>query len=102
MDKRVQPIDHFDEAGAAGTAIAARGAAELDELLAPERDAAIAAVAGANIDLCFVKEFHDFYFSVFERIGYRFASQSSLRRLRRLICARKRVKTGPRAPFRSI
>ena len=31
--------------------------------------------------------------SVFERSGYRFASQSSLRRLRRLICGKKRVKT---------
>src|SRR6185436_1502170 len=31
--------------------------------------------------------------SVFERSGYRFAWQSSLRRLRRLICGRKRVKT---------
>src|SRR5207342_2357801 len=31
--------------------------------------------------------------SVFERSGYQFASQSSLRRLRRLICGRKRVKT---------
>src|ERR1700733_2856872 len=31
--------------------------------------------------------------SVFKRSGYRFAEQSSLRRLRRLVCGRKRVKT---------
>ena len=34
---------------------------ELDELLAPERHAAVSAVAGADIDLCLVKEFHDLY-----------------------------------------
>ena len=32
------------------------------------------------------------FHSVFERSGHRFAQQSSLRRLRRLICGRKRVK----------
>ena len=32
---------------------------ELDELLAAERHAAVATVAGADIDLCLVQEFHD-------------------------------------------
>ena len=43
---------------AAAAAIAAGGPAELDELLAPERNAAVAAVAGADIDLGLVEEFH--------------------------------------------
>src|SRR6185369_8085615 len=59
VDQRVQAVDHFDDDVAAAAAIAAGGAAELDELLAAERHAAVAAVAGADIDLCLVKEFHD-------------------------------------------
>ena len=58
VDQRVQPVDHFDDDVAAAAAIAAGGAAELDILLAAERHAAVSAVAGADIDLCFVKEFH--------------------------------------------
>src|SRR6202163_1683040 len=53
VDQRVQAIDHFDDDIAATAAIAAGGAAELDILLAAERHAAVTAVAGANIDLCF-------------------------------------------------
>ena len=58
VDQRVQSIDHFEDDIAAAAAIAAGGSAELDILLAAERHAAVPAVAGANIDLCFVKEFH--------------------------------------------
>src|ERR1700733_4020933 len=61
VDQRVQSIDDFDDDIAAATAIAPRGAAELDILLAAERHAAVAAVAGADIDLCFIQEFHDFH-----------------------------------------
>ncbi len=61
VDQRVQSIDHLDDDVAATAAIAAGGTAELDELLAAERHAAVTAIAGADIDLCFVKEFHDFY-----------------------------------------
>jgi hypothetical protein len=39
-----------------------------------------------------VEMIHGAPYSVFERSGNRFAQQSSLRRLRILICARKRVK----------
>src|SRR5207244_9994927 len=56
VDQRVQAIDHFDDDIAAAPAIAAGGTTELDELLAAERHAAVTAVAGADIDLCFVKE----------------------------------------------
>ena len=58
VDQRVEAVDRLDDDVAAAAAVAAAGAAELDELLAPERDAAVAAVAGANIDLGFVEEFH--------------------------------------------
>src|SRR4029077_732954 len=43
---------------AALAAVAAVRPAILDELLAPERHAAVAAVAGADVDLGFVEEFH--------------------------------------------
>ena len=59
VDQRVQPVDDLDDDVAATAAIAAGGAAELDEFLAAERHAAVTAVAGADIDLCLVKEFHD-------------------------------------------
>ena len=58
VDQRVEPVDAFEDDVAAAPAIAAGRAAELDELFAPERHAAVAAVAGADIDLGFVKEFH--------------------------------------------
>ena len=53
--------DGLDDDIAAAAAIAAGGAAELDILLAAERHAAVAAVAGADVDFCLVKEFHDLY-----------------------------------------
>jgi hypothetical protein len=61
VDQGVQSIDHFDDYVAAASAIAAITAirpAEFDELLAPERDTSVAAVAGADIDLRLIEEFH--------------------------------------------
>src|SRR4051812_7560135 len=58
IDQRVQPVGDLDDDVAAAPALAAAGPAELDILLAPERDAAIAAIAGADIDLGFIEEFH--------------------------------------------
>ena len=58
VDQRVEPIDRLDDDVAAAPAVAAARAAELDEFLAPERNAAVAAVAGTHIDLGFVEEFH--------------------------------------------
>ena len=59
VDQRVQPVDDLDDDVAAAAAIAAGGPAELDEFFAAERHAAVAAVAGADIDLGFVEEFHE-------------------------------------------
>ena len=59
VDQRVQPVDRLHPDVAAAAAVAAVRPAELDELLAPERDRAGAAVAGADIDLGLVEEFHD-------------------------------------------
>src|SRR5579872_462726 len=58
IDERVEPVDSDGDHVTALAAIAAVRPAELDEFLAPERHAAVAAVAGANIDLGFVEEFH--------------------------------------------
>ncbi len=58
VDQRIQSIDRFDDDVAAAAAIAPARSAELDILLAAERHAAVAAVAGADIDLGFVKKFH--------------------------------------------
>ena len=52
IDQRVQPAHGLGPDIAATTAIAAVRAAIFDEFLAPERDAARAAPAGANIYLC--------------------------------------------------
>jgi len=60
VDQRIEPIDRLRDHVPALAAIAAIGAAEFDELLAPERDAAVAAVAGADINLGFVEKFHWF------------------------------------------
>src|SRR5260364_126913 len=59
VDQGVEAIDGFDHDIAATAAIAAVRPAELDELLAPERNATVAAVAGAHIDLGFIEKFHD-------------------------------------------
>ena len=58
VDQRVEAVDAFDDDIAAAAAVAAVRAAEFDEFLAPERDAAGAAVAGADIDFGLVEEFH--------------------------------------------
>ena len=57
VDERVEVGDAFHPHVAALAAVAAVGAAELDELLAPERDAPVAAVAGRDVDLGLVEEF---------------------------------------------
>ena len=58
VDQRVEAVDRLDNDVAALAAVAAVGPAELDELLAPERDAAVAARAGRDVDLGLVEEFH--------------------------------------------
>src|ERR1700674_5279254 len=58
IDERVEAIHAFGNHIAAAPAIAAVRPAELDELLAPERHAARPAVAGADMDLGLVEEFH--------------------------------------------
>ncbi len=58
VDQGIQPVDSFREDVAAAPAVAAVGPAELDELLAAKGDRARAAVAGADIDLGLVEEFH--------------------------------------------
>ena len=58
VDQGVEAVHRLDDDVAAAAAVAAVRAAELDELLAPERDAAVAAVAGADVDLGFVEELH--------------------------------------------
>src|SRR5215831_12650150 len=55
VDQRVQPVDNLDDDVATAAAIAARRSAELDELLAAKRNAAVAAVAGPDIDLSFIE-----------------------------------------------
>ena len=61
VDQGVEAIDRFGNDVAALAAIAAVRAAEFDELLASERYAAVAAVAGADIDLGFIEELHATY-----------------------------------------
>src|SRR5208282_3864319 len=51
VDQRIEAVDRFHDHVAALAAVAAVRAAELDEFFAPERHAAVTAVAGANIDL---------------------------------------------------
>src|SRR5262245_8231258 len=58
IDERVEPRDAFGNDIAAATAIAAVGTAERDEFLPAERDAARAAIAGADEHLRLVEEFH--------------------------------------------
>jgi hypothetical protein len=58
VDQRVQAVDGFGPDIAASRAVPAIGPAELDEFLAPERDRAGAAIAGADIDFCLIKELH--------------------------------------------
>ena len=56
--ERVEAFDAERHDITAAPAVAAVRAAELDEFLSPEGDAARAAVAGADVDASFVEEFH--------------------------------------------
>ncbi len=58
IDQGIQPVHRARDHVAAMAAVAAIGAAELDEFFAPERHAAVTAGAGLNVDLGFVEEFH--------------------------------------------
>src|SRR5215831_1018572 len=58
IDQGVEAIDTFGGHVAPPTAVAPIRAAELDELLAPERDATRSAVAGADVDLGLVEKLH--------------------------------------------
>src|SRR6185437_2531018 len=70
VDQRVEVFDRFGPDIAALAAIAAVRSAIFDELLAPERDAAVTAVAGLDIDLGLVEESHAADFrSVLRMIG---------------------------------
>jgi hypothetical protein len=58
VDEGVEVLGRLHDHVAAAPAGAAVGAAELDELLAPEADRAGAAVAAAQVDLGLVEELH--------------------------------------------
>ena len=58
VDQRVEVGDCLEDDVPALAASAAIRAAELDEPLPPERDNAVPAIAGADIDLCLVEELH--------------------------------------------
>src|SRR3546814_5283874 len=57
-DQGVEVLRRLQPHAAAVAAIAAIGPAERDELLAPETDAAVAAVSGSDGDFGFVDQFH--------------------------------------------
>src|SRR5262249_5090985 len=59
IDQRIESVDAERNDVAAASAIAAVRPAELDELLAPKRHAAVPAGAGADVDLRLVEKFHD-------------------------------------------
>ena len=63
IDQRVDAVAGAQRDAATQAAVAAVGAAEGHEFLAPETHAAAAAVAGLDLYACFVDEFHDFYCS---------------------------------------
>ena len=58
IDQRVDAVARAERDAAAVAAVAAVRTAEGHELLAPETHAAAAAVAGLDLDACFVDEFH--------------------------------------------
>ena len=58
VDQRVQVLHRLEHDVATLAAVAAVRAAELDEFLAAERDHAVAAVAGAQVDLGLVEKLH--------------------------------------------
>src|SRR5262245_10697034 len=55
----IQAVDRLYDDVAALTSVAAVRSTELDKLLAPERHAAVPAVARADVDLGFIEEFHE-------------------------------------------
>ena len=58
VEERIQIGDAFDDDIAALAAIAAVRSAELDEFLTAKADGAVAAIAGADIDLGLIEELH--------------------------------------------
>ena len=58
IDQRVEIFDALGPDAPALAAIAAVGPAELNKLLAPEREAAIAAIPRANVNFCLIQETH--------------------------------------------
>src|ERR1700704_5291580 len=58
VDQGVEAVDAFAPPSATAPAVATVRPAELDEFLAPERDAAGAAVAGTDEDFGLVEKFH--------------------------------------------
>jgi len=58
IDQRIDVAVGARPDAAAAAAVAARGPAARHELLAPERGAAVAALARVHFDLRFVDEFH--------------------------------------------
>jgi len=58
IDQGVEIGDTLDPNIAAATAIAAVGAAEFDEFLPPEGEAAISAFPRPNVDFCLIQEAH--------------------------------------------
>src|SRR5688572_1781551 len=58
VDERVEIVDALGPDVAALAAVAAVGPAELDELLAPERQRAVAAGTRGNVDLRRIEKFH--------------------------------------------
>src|SRR3546814_10932549 len=58
VDQGVEVLRRLQPHAAAAAAIAAIGPAERDELLAPETDAAVAAVSGSDGDFGFVDQLH--------------------------------------------
>ena len=58
VDERVEVFDALGPYVAAATAIAAIGTAKLDKFLAPEADAAVAAIARLHINFDNIEELH--------------------------------------------
>src|SRR5262249_48540660 len=58
IDQRIEAVDRLYPHVATFAAVATVRSAEFNEFLAPERNAAVPARAGRNIDLGFVEEFH--------------------------------------------
>src|SRR5205807_624488 len=61
IDQGVEAVDRPRHHVPALAAVPAVGTPELDEFLPPERDTAVPAVAGADVNLGLVEEFHGFF-----------------------------------------